>query len=141
MLACIYPKSILTRNGTRCIPHLNPCTLFKNISLYPTGTRIYSFGTRTRFVYENKDIFTTSYNYYPPCSHLSWVPSKLKPGEGDLRRIEGGSGGGAGDTGLGLFVAVRNGVTLLFRGFKIRETGSCLTSWAEPVFCSNLEHN
>ena len=72
-------QATITRNGTRCIPHFNPCTLFKNISLYPTGTRIYSFGTRirfvyrgnggvgekNRFVYENKDIFTASYNYYP----------------------------------------------------------------------------
>ena len=62
---------------------------------------------------------------------------KNKPGEGDLRLMEGGRGGGAGDTGLGLFVAVLKGVTLLFRGFKSLETGS----WTVLVFCSNLEQN
>lgn len=56
----------------------------------------------------------------------------MQTGDGDRRRIDVDDGGGAGDTGLGLFVAFRNVVNDVdveagdagFGGFRILATGS-----------------
>jgi hypothetical protein len=62
----------------------------------------------------------------------------VQTGDGDRRRIDGG---GAGETGLGLLVAVRMFPATGggFGGFRIRATGSCRTSGMTSVLTSNLE--
>ena len=70
----------------------------------------------------------------------------MQTGDGDRRRIDVDDGSGAGDTGLGLFVAFRNVVNDVdveagdagFGGFRILATGSWRTSCTGSVLISNL---
>ena len=87
----------------------------------------------------------------PPDSNLlrTRLTFPVQTGDGDRRRIDVDDGGGAGDTGLGLFVAFRNVVNVVndvdveagdagFGGFRILATGSWRTSCTGSVLISNL---
>ena len=112
----------------------------KRVSAGLTGSRSLNVFGSVWFVTDTELVLGLTLGWLettdPPDSNLfrTRLTFPVQTGDGDRRRIDGG--GGAGDTGLGLFRSET--LEVGFGGFRIRATGSCRTSGTDDVLTSNL---